>query len=62
MARRSDPPAIVRPPIAAARELVERSCREQGIPVPITDPAALGRICDLLLLPTGHQRVTGKDQ
>jgi len=32
----------------AARLLAERSCREQGIPVPITDPVPLGRVADLL--------------
>lgn len=33
----------------SARELAERSCQEQGIPLKITNPVALGRIADLLL-------------
>lgn len=31
-----------------ARAWVERSCREQGVPVKITDPLVLQRIADIL--------------
>lgn len=35
-------------PRGAVREIVERSCREQGIALAVTDPAAIGRLADLL--------------
>jgi hypothetical protein len=31
------------------RELVERSCAEQGLPVKVTDPATVRRVATLLL-------------
>ena len=33
---------------AAARALVERSAAEQGIPITVTDPAALARVAAVL--------------
>jgi hypothetical protein len=32
----------------AARRIVESSCREQGIEVPITDPVVIGKVAAIL--------------
>lgn len=34
---------------AAAERLVERTCREQNLPLTVTDPAALRRVASLLV-------------
>lgn len=34
---------------AAAARIVERTCREQGLPLTIEDPAALARVAAILV-------------
>jgi hypothetical protein len=44
---------------AAVAAWLDASCRDQGVPVKVTDPLALARVCDLLGVQTAGTRAHG---